>query len=46
MSLAIVPGSFDPMTMGHLDLVMKALKRYDEVVVAVMINPSTACNAW
>ena len=38
MSLAIVPGSFDPMTMGHLDLVMKALKRYDEVVVAVMIN--------
>ena len=40
MSLAIVPGSFDPMTMGHLDLVLKALKRYDEVVVAVMINPS------
>ncbi len=40
MSLAIVPGSFDPMTMGHLDLVQKALKRYDEVVVAVMINAS------
>ncbi len=40
MSLAIVPGSFDPMTMGHLDLVHKALKRYDEVVVAVMINAS------
>ena len=40
MSLAIVPGSFDPMTMGHLDLVLKAAKRYDEVVVAVMINPS------
>lgn len=38
MSLAIVPGSFDPMTMGHLDLVVKAAKRYDEVVVAVMIN--------
>ena len=38
MSLAIVPGSFDPMTMGHLDLVLKAAKRYDEVVVAVMIN--------
>lgn len=40
MSLAIVPGSFDPMTMGHLDLVLKAAKRYDEVVVAVMINAS------
>ncbi len=40
MSLAIVPGSFDPMTMGHLDLVLKAAKRYDEVVVAVMINPA------
>ena len=40
MKLAIVPGSFDPMTLGHLELVKKALKRYDEVVVAVMINPS------
>ncbi len=40
MSLAIIPGSFDPMTLGHLDLVHKALKRYDEVVVAVMINSS------
>ena len=40
MSLAIVPGSFDPMTMGHLELVKKALKRYDRVVVAVMINPA------
>ena len=40
MSLAIVPGSFDPMTMGHLDIVRKAAARYDEVVVAVMINPA------
>ena len=40
MSLAIVPGSFDPMTMGHLELVKKALKRYDRVVVAVMVNPA------
>ncbi len=40
MNLAIVPGSFDPMTMGHLDLVKKAAKRYDKVVVAVMINPA------
>ena len=38
MSLAIVPGSFDPMTLGHLDIVETVAKRYDEVVVAVMIN--------
>lgn len=40
MSRVIIPGSFDPMTMGHRDLVEKALKRHDEVIVAVMINPS------
>ena len=40
MSLAIVPGSFDPMTLGHLNIVRCAAKRYDEVVVAVMVNPS------
>ena len=38
MSLAIVPGSFDPMTLGHLALVKIAAARYDEVVVAVMQN--------
>ena len=40
MSLAIVPGSFDPMTLGHLEIVKTVAKRYDEVVVAVMINRS------
>ena len=38
MSLAIVPGSFDPMTLGHLDVIREASRRYDEVVVAVMVN--------
>ena len=38
MSLALIPGSFDPMTVGHLDIVKRALALYDEVVVAVMIN--------
>lgn len=38
MSIALIPGSFDPMTTGHLDLVKRALALYDEVVVAVMIN--------
>ncbi len=40
MSLAIVPGSFDPMTLGHLELIKTVAKRYDEVVVAIMINRS------
>ena len=40
MSLAIVPGSFDPMTIGHLELIKTVAKRYDEVVVAVMVNRS------
>lgn len=38
--IAIVPGSFDPMTLGHLDLVKLAASRYDKVYVAVMVNSS------
>lgn len=38
MSLCIVPGTFDPMTLGHLALIKEAAARYGEVVVAVMVN--------
>ncbi len=38
MSVAVLPGSYDPMTTGHLDLVRRALAQYDRVVVAVMNN--------
>ncbi len=38
MSVALVPGSFDPMTVGHMDIVKRALALYDEVIVAVMVN--------
>lgn len=38
MSIAIVPGSYDPITKGHLDIVRRALLDYDEVVLAVMNN--------
>ncbi|MBE6603476.1 MAG: pantetheine-phosphate adenylyltransferase [Ruminococcaceae bacterium] len=38
MSLALLPGSYDPITLGHLDIVKRALALYDEVVVAVMNN--------
>ena len=36
---ALCPGSFDPVTNGHLDIIGRACKLYDEVVVAVLINP-------
>jgi pantetheine-phosphate adenylyltransferase len=37
---AVCPGSFDPITNGHLDIIERASKIYDEVVVAVMVNRS------
>jgi pantetheine-phosphate adenylyltransferase len=36
----LCPGSFDPVTNGHLDIIGRACKLYDEVVVAVLINPT------
>ena len=38
MRTAIVPGSFDPMTLGHKDVVERAAKLFDRVIVAIMIN--------
>ena len=38
MRIAIVPGSFDPMTLGHVNIVERASKLFDKVIVAVMIN--------
>jgi len=37
--LAIYPGSFDPITLGHLDVIKRALKIFDKVIVAVGENP-------
>ena len=37
---AIYPGTFDPLTNGHSDLVISAAKLFDEVIVAVASNPS------
>ncbi len=36
---AIYPGSFDPMTRGHLDVIERAAAIFDKVVVAVVVNP-------
>ena len=40
MRRAVCPGSFDPVTNGHLDIITRAASLYDEVVVAVARNPS------
>jgi len=37
---AIYPGSFDPVTNGHLDIIQRACKLFDEVIVAILVNPS------
>ncbi|MBS1812026.1 MAG: pantetheine-phosphate adenylyltransferase [Acidobacteria bacterium] len=37
---AIYPGSFDPVTCGHLDIVERASRMFDEVVVAILVNPN------
>lgn len=39
MSVAVYPGSFDPVTYGHLDVVRRAAGVFDRVVVAVLANP-------
>lgn len=40
MRRVIAPGSFDPVTLGHLDVIERASRLYDEVVVAVLVNQS------
>ena len=38
--MALYPGSFDPLTHGHLDLIRRGLALFDQVTVAVLANPS------
>ena len=40
MRRAVCPGSFDPVTNGHLDIIARTAPLFDEVVVAVMVNKS------
>jgi pantetheine-phosphate adenylyltransferase len=40
MKIAVYPGSFDPVTLGHLDIIQRAAKQFDKVIVAVLNNTS------
>ncbi|BBZ14620.1 pantetheine-phosphate adenylyltransferase [Mycobacterium branderi] len=40
MSGAVCPGSFDPVTLGHVDILERAAAQFDEVVAAVLVNPN------
>ena len=42
MSVAVIPGSFDPVTFGHLDIIERAARQFDHVLVAAVANPSKA----
>ena len=39
MAIALVPGTFDPVTFGHLDIVERTARQFDEVVVAAVARP-------
>ena len=38
--IAVYPGSFDPITLGHIDIIERGAKLFDRVIVAVLSNPS------
>ena len=40
MRRAIYPGSFDPLTNGHLDIIERSRRLFDEVVVSILVNPA------
>lgn len=39
MAIAVCPGSFDPVTNGHLDIIHRASRLFDKVIVLVIVNP-------
>ncbi|MDQ3491766.1 MAG: pantetheine-phosphate adenylyltransferase [Chloroflexota bacterium] len=45
MTTAVYPGSFDPVTFGHLDVIQRAAGAFDRLVVAVLVNPRKSVTA-
>ncbi|MBR0126305.1 MAG: adenylyltransferase/cytidyltransferase family protein, partial [Treponema sp.] len=43
MSTAVFPGSFDPPTLGHLNIIERASKLFDSLDVLISVNPDKKC---
>jgi pantetheine-phosphate adenylyltransferase len=43
MRVAVYPGSFDPFTNGHFDILKRAAVLFDHVIIGVLVNPSKSC---
>ena len=46
MSTALCPGSFDPVTLGHLDIIERTSRQFDDVIVAVIRNPQKTASLF
>ena len=46
MRRALFPGSFDPFTIGHLDIVERGVKIFDEIVIGIGKNMYLKTNMW
>ena len=46
MAIALCPGSFDPVTLGHLDIIERSSRHFDEVIVAVIRNPQKTASLF
>ncbi len=42
--IAVCPGSFDPVTYGHLDIISRAAKMFDKLIVVVAVNKNKSCS--
>ncbi len=43
MTIAVCPGSYDPITLGHVDVIARAAAMFDEVIVVVAVNHAKSC---
>ena len=43
MKKAVYPGSFDPVTLGHLDVIHRGAHVFDELIVSIAVNPQKGC---
>ena len=42
MKIAVYPGSFDPVTMGHMDIIQRTSQIFDKVIIGVLNNRATS----